>query len=133
ADDNRMRKAFGQVRTYVAVDGSMADHPRTALYGALYSAVIANKADRRPTQSVAVAGKACESGDMIIYQAQVCDVEPRDILAVFCTGAYHYSMSSNYNRLTRPAVVGIHEGKPRLLVKRETVNDLLRNDLNPYL
>ncbi len=125
-------KVISQVRTYVAVDGSMADHPRTALYGSVYTSVVANKADRRPTQAVAVAGKACESGDMIIYQAQVCEIEPGDILAVFCTGAYHYAMSSNYNRLLRPAVVGVSDGKPRLLVKRETFDDLLRNDVNPY-
>jgi diaminopimelate decarboxylase len=124
-------KPIPQVRTYVAVDGSMADHPRTAMYGAVYTSVLANKADRRPTQSCAVAGKACESGDMIIYQAALADVEPGDILAVFCTGAYHYSMSSNYNRLLRPAVIGISKGVPRLLVRRETYDDLLRNDLNP--
>lgn len=121
------------LRTYVAVDGSMADHPRTALYGALYSAVLANKAGRRPIGAYAVAGKACESGDMIIAQAMLSEPAPGDLLAVFCTGAYHYSMSSNYNRLARPAVVGLSDGLPRLLVRRETAEDLLRNDINPYI
>lgn len=121
------------LRTYVAVDGSMADHPRTALYGSVYSAVLANKAGRKPVGAYAVAGKACESGDMIIAQAMLSEPAPDDLLAVFCTGAYHYSMSSNYNRLARPAVVGLSEGAPRLLVRRETPDDLLRNDVNPYI
>lgn len=122
-------KPIPGIRTYVAVDGSMADHPRTALYGAVYSAVLANKAGRPPRQTYAVAGKACESGDMIIHQAWLSDVEPGDVLAVFCTGAYHYSMSSNYNRLPRPAVVGLAGGQARLRVRRETYEDLLRHDL----
>ncbi len=117
------------IRTYIAVDGSMADHPRTALYGSIYNAVLADKADRPPKNSYAVAGKACESGDMIIYQAALSEPASGDILAVFCTGAYHYSMSSNYNRLPRPAVVGISEGKAGLLVKRESFEDLVRNDV----
>ncbi len=125
-------KPIPGIRTYVAVDGSMADHPRTALYGSVYSAVLANKADRRPVGTFAVAGKACESGDMIIHQALLADPEPGDLLAVFCTGAYHYSMSSNYNRLPRPAVVGLSGGEARLLVRRETYEDLLTRDLNPY-
>ncbi|HOT28869.1 MAG TPA: diaminopimelate decarboxylase [Candidatus Ozemobacteraceae bacterium] len=125
-------KPIPGIRTYIAVDGSMADHPRTALYGSIYTSVLANKAGRPPAQAYSVAGKACESGDMIIYQAALSEPEPGDLLAVFCTGAYHYSMSSNYNRLPRPAVVGLAEGRSRLLVRRETFSDLLRNDFNPY-
>ncbi len=125
-------KPIPNVRTYLSVDGSMADHPRTALYGAVYTSVIANKAGRAPDNVYAVSGKACESGDMIIYQAPLTEVEPGDILAVFCTGAYHYSMSSNYNRLPRPAVVGLSQGNAHLLVRRETFDDLLRNDLDPF-
>ncbi|MBI3038287.1 diaminopimelate decarboxylase [bacterium] len=99
-------KEIPGIRTFLSVDGSMADHPRTALYGSIYCAVLANK---------------------------VSEASPDDILAVFCTGAYHYSMSSNYNRLPRPAVVGLSKGKPRLLVRPETFEDLLRHDENPSL
>lgn len=120
------------IRTYIAVDGSMADHPRTALYGSIYTSVLANKADRPPVRTFAVAGKACESGDMIIPHAALSEPAPGDLLAVFCTGAYHYSMSSNYNRLPRPAVVGLFDGTSRLLVRRESFDDLLRNDINPF-
>jgi diaminopimelate decarboxylase len=123
-------KPIPGVRTYVSVDGSMADHPRTALYGSIYSCVLANRAHLPPDHSYAVAGKACESGDMIIYQAALSEPKSGDTLAVFCTGAYHYSMSSNYNRLRRPAVVAIADGKARLLVRRETYEDLIRNDLS---
>lgn len=119
------------VRKYVAVDGGMADNPRPALYQARYEAVIANKMNRPKTDEVSIAGKCCESGDMLIWDLHVPDPEPGDILAVFCTGAYNYSMSSNYNRLAKPAVVFVRDGQSDLVVKRETLDDLVRNDVVP--
>ncbi len=117
------------IRKYVSVDGGMSDNIRPALYGAKYSAILANKAGLAPQEKVSVAGKCCESGDMLIWDVALPKVAPGDILAVFCTGAYHYTMSSNYNRLPRPAVVFVREGKAHLMVKRETYEDLLRNEV----
>jgi len=122
-------KTIPEVRNYVAVDGGMADNIRPALYGAKYEAVIANKADRQPTEDVSIAGKCCESGDMLIWDLQMPSIEHGDILAVFSTGAYGYSMASNYNRFRKPAVVFVENGQSKLVVKRETVEDIVRNDL----
>jgi len=119
------------VRKYVAVDGGMTDNPRPALYQARYEAVVANKANQPRVDEVSIAGKCCESGDMLIWDLHVPAIEPGDILAVFCTGAYNYSMSSNYNRLMRPAVVFVKDGHADLVVKRETLDDLVRNDVIP--
>lgn len=117
------------IRKYVSVDGGMADNPRTALYGAKYHAVLANKADREAVEMVSIAGKCCESGDMLIWDINLPEIEPGDILAVFSTGAYNYSMSSNYNRLPRPAVVLVRDGNAKIIVKRETYEDIIRNDI----
>ncbi len=117
------------IRRYVAVDGGMADNPRLALYGAKYLAMLANKANEEPITKVSIAGKCCESGDMLIWDAQLPKVGSGDILAVLATGAYNYSMSSNYNRLPRPAMVLVNKGSADLIVKRETYTDLLRNDI----
>jgi len=117
------------VRKYVSVDGGMSDNIRPALYNAKYEAVIANKASKQAEEVVSIAGKCCESGDMLIWDIELPRVEPGDILAVFSTGAYHYSMSSNYNMLPRPAVVFIKDKKARLIVKRETYEDLIRNEI----
>lgn len=119
------------VRKYVAVDGGMTDNPRPALYQARYEAVVANKINGQKTEEVSIAGKCCESGDMLIWDLHVPAIESGDVLAVFCTGAYNYSMSSNYNRLLRPAVVFVKDGKAELVVKRETLDDILRNDVVP--
>ncbi len=119
------------VRNYIAVDGGMTDNPRPALYQARYEGMLANKGGRPKTEEVSVAGKCCESGDMLIWDLHLPAVEPGDILAVSCTGAYHYSMSSNYNRLPRPAVVFVQNGQADLVVKRETMDDLIRNDVIP--
>lgn len=119
------------VRKYVAVDGGMSDNPRPALYRARYEAVLANKAALSPQEVVSITGKCCESGDMLIWDIALPAVAPGDILAVFCTGAYNYSMSMNYNRLCRPAVVLVREGKADVIVERETYDDLLRNDRIP--
>ncbi|HEX3032760.1 MAG TPA: diaminopimelate decarboxylase [Bacillota bacterium] len=119
------------VRTYVAVDGGMTDNPRPALYQAQYEALLANRANEQEQEVVSVAGKCCESGDMLIWDIQLPEVHSGDILAVACTGAYNYSMSSNYNRLARPAVVLVNEGRGDVIVKRENGEDLTRNDVVP--
>ena len=119
------------IRTYVAVDGGMGDNPRVALYQAKYEAVIANRAGETPTRSVSIAGKCCESGDMLIWDLEVPEWRPGDILAVFSTGAYNYSMASNYNRLPRPAMVLVCDGRSDLIVRRETYEDLVRHDRIP--
>ena len=120
-------KEIPRVRTYVSVDGGMSDNPRPALYGARYFAIVANKANREPNKVVTVAGKHCES-DTLIKDIPLADPQPGDILAVFTTGAYHYSMASNYNRFHRPAVVFVKDGKAKLVVRRETYDDLLKCD-----
>jgi diaminopimelate decarboxylase len=122
------KTTFGGKR-YVFVDGSIADHIRTVLYQAKYQAALANKMQLKATSTFTVSGKACESGDIIIREAKLPEPVPNDILAVFTTGAYHYTMSSNYNRLPRPAVVFVKNGKSRVVVKRETYQDLIRNDI----
>lgn len=115
-------------KTYVMVDGSMADHLRTALYQAEYTAIAADRLQEPHDQIVTIAGKACESGDILIHQAKLPRMQPGDLIAVKTTGAYHYSMASNYNRLLKPAVVLVHDDQARIIVKRETIADLLRND-----
>ncbi len=119
------------VRTYVAVDGGMADNPRPALYQAVYEAMLANKATEKSSEKVSITGKCCESGDMLIWDIMLPAVESGDILAVSSTGAYNYSMSSNYNRLPRPAVVLVCDGQADVIVKRETYEDIIRNDQLP--
>lgn len=119
------------VRRYVAVDGGMTDNPRVALYQAVYRAVVANKAGDPAEEVVSVAGKCCESGDMLLWDIGLPPVARGDLLAVFTTGAYNFSMSSNYNRLPRPAVVLVKEGRARLLARRETYADLIRLDVVP--
>ncbi|MCL6591233.1 MAG: diaminopimelate decarboxylase [Firmicutes bacterium] len=124
-------KEIPGVRTYLAVDGGMADNPRVALYQAEYEAVIANKAGQTPGRLVTVAGKCCESGDILIRDIRLANPEPGDILAVFTTGAYNYSMASNYNRLPRPAMVLAHKGSADIIVARETYEDLISLDRIP--
>lgn len=122
-------KKIPGVRTYVSIDGGMTDNPRPSLYDAKYEAVIANKIGKELTDVVTVAGKCCESGDILMWDLKVPKIETGDILAVLSTGAYNYSMASNYNKIPKPAVVMVNKGKDRLIVKRETYDDLLRNDL----
>ena len=124
-------KEIPGVRKYVAVDGGMTDNPRPALYDAAYEATVANRANEPVQEIVSIAGKCCESGDMLIWDISLPAVEPGDLLAVFCTGAYNYSMASNYNRLRRPAVVLVQDGKADLVVQRETYAGLIANDLIP--
>lgn len=117
------------VRKYVSVDGGMADNPRPPLYDALYTAVIANHRPETEAEVVALAGRCCESGDILIRNIELPRIESGDIIAILSTGAYNYSMSSNYNRLGKPAVVMVNEGCDRVVVRRETYEDLLRNDI----
>lgn len=119
------------VRKYVAVDGGMTDNPRPALYQARYEAMLANKANDAKQEVVSIAGKCCESGDMLIWDVNLPLVESGDILAVSSTGAYNYSMSSNYNRICRPAVVLVYKGTADLMVRRESYDDIVKNDIIP--
>jgi diaminopimelate decarboxylase len=119
------------VRKYVAVDGGMTDNPRPALYESVYEAVLANRANAPAEEVVSIAGKACESGDMLIWDLKLPKSEPGDILAVSCTGAYNYAMASNYNRIRRPAVVFVQNGSADLVVKRESHENIVENDLIP--
>ncbi|RXY98672.1 diaminopimelate decarboxylase [Fictibacillus sp. S7] len=123
------QKDIPSVRHYVAVDGGMSDNIRPALYQAQYEAALANRAREKGTKKVSIAGKCCESGDMLIWDILLPEAQTGDYLAVFCTGAYGYSMSNNYNRIPRPAVVFAENGEEQLVVKRETYEDLLRLDL----
>lgn len=116
-------------RDYIFVDGGMTDNPRTALYDAKYDAIIADKAGAACNTLYTVAGKCCESGDIIIKDIELPETKRGNILAVLCTGAYNYSMASNYNRIARPAVVFVKDGKAKLAVKRESYDDILRNDM----
>jgi diaminopimelate decarboxylase len=117
-------------RTYVAVDGGMSDNPRPALYDAAYEAVVANKMNAEPSQVVTISGKHCET-DTLIQNILLPNVVPGDILAVQCTGAYNYTMSSNYNRFPRPAVVLVADGRADVIVRRETLEDLVSHDIIP--
>ncbi|MGI6584437.1 MAG: diaminopimelate decarboxylase [Lutisporaceae bacterium] len=121
-------KKIPGVRTYAAVDGGFSDNPRPALYQAKYEAIIANKVDLPREETVTVAGKCCESGDILIWDLKVPKLQSGDILAVKSTGAYNYSMASNYNRIPKPAVVMLNKGRPRLIVKRQSYEDILSNE-----
>lgn len=122
-------KEIPDIRTYVSIDGGMTDNPRYALYKSDYEVVCANKADEERTEIVTVAGKCCESGDLIQENTKLQKVEAGDILAVLSTGAYNYSMASNYNRIPRPPVVMIKDGESRIVVKRETYADVAVCDI----
>lgn len=123
------KKEIPNVRTYVSVDGGMTDNIRYALYQSAYTVVNAGKADREPSEIVTVAGKCCESGDLVQEHTKVAAVDVGDTLAVLSTGAYNYSMASNYNRIPRPATVMVKDGKSRLIIKRETYEDIVKNDI----
>ncbi|MFZ4452202.1 diaminopimelate decarboxylase [Salibacterium aidingense] len=123
------QKDIPGVRKYISVDGGMTDNIRPALYNAEYEGVLANRAHEEHKELFAVAGKCCESGDMLIWNLPLPPVESGDILAVFCTGAYGYAMANNYNRITRPPVVFVENGRTDLVVQGESLEDLLKNDL----
>ncbi|MBE2974969.1 diaminopimelate decarboxylase [Priestia megaterium] len=123
------RKHVPNVREYVAIDGGMNDNIRPALYQAKYEAVIANRMNDESNELVSIAGKCCESGDMLMWDVHLPKANPDDLLAMFCTGAYGYSMASHYNRLPKPAVVFVEDGEAQLVVKRETYEDIVKNDV----
>jgi diaminopimelate decarboxylase len=113
-------------RRYVSVDGGMSDNIRTALYGAEYDIRLISRASDAPPSLARIVGKHCESGDIVVRDTWVsADIRPGDLLAVAATGAYCYSMSSRYNLIGRPAVVAVRDGRARLVLRRETVDDLL--------
>ena len=122
-------KDIPDVRCYVSVDGGMTDNPRYILYNSDYTVVCANKADKARDFTATIAGKCCESGDLIQEHTNIQKPEHGDILAVLTTGAYNYSMSSNYNRNCKPPIIMVKDGVARLAVKRETYEDLIRNDM----
>ncbi|MDK8639793.1 diaminopimelate decarboxylase [Niallia taxi] len=123
------RKEVPDVRQYLAIDGGMTDNIRPALYDAKYEAVLANKPLMEAEETVSIAGKCCESGDMLIWNLPLPKANDQDILAVFCTGAYGYSMANNYNRIPKPPVVFVENKEAVLVVKRETYEDIVRLDL----
>ncbi|BAZ42569.1 diaminopimelate decarboxylase [Calothrix sp. NIES-4101] len=124
-------KEIPDIRNYIAVDGGMSDNPRPITYQSIYRAVIANKMSAPCTETVTVAGKHCESGDIVIKNAQLPKTQSGDILVVMATGAYNYSMASNYNRVPRPAAVLVADGEANTILRRETYEDLLRQDCLP--
>jgi diaminopimelate decarboxylase len=123
------KKEIPDVRTYVSVDGGMTDNIRYALYQSAYTVVNASKTDKDADEMITVAGKCCESGDLVQEHTKVAKVEVGDTLAVLSTGAYNYSMASNYNRIPRPAMVMVKDGKSRIIIKRESYEDIVRNDI----
>ena len=123
-----VKKTFAG-REYVFVDGGMADNPRYALYKAKYEAMLANKMNEEADTTYTVAGKCCESGDMLVMDVKLPKAEQGNLLLVSSTGAYNYSMSSNYNRLPKLPVVFVKDGTSRLVVKGETLEDLIRQDI----
>jgi len=125
------RKEIPAGRTYISVDGGMSDNPRPITYQAQYQAVVANRVAAPLVATVTVAGKHCESGDILLRDIDLPTTHPGDILVVLATGAYNYSMASNYNRIPRPAAILVRDGDASLLIKRETWDDLLRQDCLP--
>lgn len=125
------RKQVPGIRTYVAVDGGMSDNARPITYQSPYRAVAANRMSAPAQETVTIAGKHCESGDVLIRDAQLPKLQPGEILVVLATGAYCYSMASNYNRLLRPAAVLVNEGVAELILERETYQNLVEQDRMP--
>ena len=124
--------SFKQVpngRKYIAVDGGMADNPRPSMYEAKYYAEIANFKNTKDIEKVTVAGRFCESGDILIKDIDLNSPETGDILCVYNTGAYGYSMSSNYNRVLKPAMILVNNSQSDIIIKRETYEQLVQNDV----
>ncbi len=124
-------KDIKDIRKYVAVDGGMSDNPRYALYESKYTFMLANRAKAIKNQVVTVAGKCCESGDLLGKDIPMAEAEPGDLLAVLATGAYNYSMSMNYNRNGRPPMILVKDGRARVIIKGEDYEDIVRNDVIP--
>jgi diaminopimelate decarboxylase len=122
-------KEIPGVRRYVPVDGGMADNIRPALYGSRYEALLANKAAEGNSEKVTLAGKFCESGDILVTDAELPSIEPGDTVVIPVSGAYNLSLASNYNASLKPAIVMVKGGNARLVRRRETYDDLIRNDV----
>ncbi len=122
-------KEIPDIRTYVSVDGGMGDNPRYILYQAKYDMILANRVNEPATETVTVAGRCCESGDLLGENVPLAPAKPGDLLAVFATGAYNYSMASRYNRVGIPPVVMVKDGTSRVIVRGESLEDLVQNDL----
>ena len=118
-------------RKFVSIDGGMSDNPRPSLYQAKYYAQVANKKETDETEQVTIGGRFCESGDILIENITLPKLDEGDILCVYNTGAYNYSMASNYNRVEKPAMVLVNDGVSEVIVKRETLDDLIRCDVIP--
>jgi len=125
-------KTVPQGRTYITIDGGMSDNPRPITYQSQYLAVVANRMSAEHNQVIAIAGKHCESGDILIKDIKLPKTETGDTLVVLGTGAYNYSMASNYNRIPKLAAVLVDAGEANLILKRETYQDLIRQDILPY-
>ncbi|MDX8046076.1 diaminopimelate decarboxylase [Gracilibacillus sp. S3-1-1] len=123
-------KEIPNVRKYVSIDGGMTDNLRPALYDAKYHAVVANNVNGSEKEEISLAGKCCESGDMLIWDIELPKVDQNDMIAVLSTGAYGYSMSNHYNRFPKAAVVFVEDGKDKLVIKRESFEDMVKNDLS---
>ena len=124
-------KHLDGIRTYVAVDGGMSDNPRPVLYGSGYECFIPDRSNLDREMPVRVVGKHCESGDIIVREGFVsADLEVGDLLVTPVTGAYGYSLASNYNKVPRPAVVFVRDGEARLVVRRESLDDLISHDVS---
>jgi len=126
------QKVIPQLRTYLAIDGGMSDNPRPITYQSTYRAVVANRMSAPASELVTIAGKHCESGDILLKDILLPQTQPGDILTVLGTGAYNYSMASNYNRLPRPAAVLVGSGEANVILERETYQDLIRQDRLPH-
>ena len=124
-------KEIEGIRKYVAVDGGMFENPRVSLYQSKYDAILANRALDKPCETVTIAGKCCESGDVLIENIELPKAEAGDVLAVFTTGAYHYSMASNYNRNPVPPVVLVCNGESDYIVKPQSYEDIVSRDAVP--
>lgn len=123
-------KEIPEIRKYVSVDGGMTDNIRPALYNAEYDCMVANKVESKDTQCVTISGKCCESGDILIENTNISECESGDVLAVLSTGAYGYSMCSNYNKIPKAAVVLVKDKSSKLICKRESYEDMLKNEIS---
>ena len=119
------------MRTYVALDGGMADNIRPAMYGSAYTALLANRVHDAAEETVTLAGRFCESGDVLVKDVALPRTQPGDLVAIPCSGAYNLAMESNYNLAQRPAVVFVQDGVARLTRRRQTYDDLLALDVLP--
>ncbi len=123
------RKEIPGFKNYISIDGGMPDNPRYALYQSPYTVVCANRASSPADYKATVCGRCCESGDLIAEDIKVQKMDRGDTLAVLVTGAYNYSMASNYNRIPRPPIVIVKDGNDRLSVRRESFEDLIKNEV----